>query len=112
MHYLSFFMTAQPMSGPPSAEDMAKMGKLIEAKMKSGKLVYTGPLAKRESGFTVTRDGDKYAVGSANDVAWMRAGGFAVINAASREEAIAEVKEFLAVGGDGTCEILECPQMG
>ena len=37
---------------------------------------------------------------------WMAAGGFAVMNANSQDELIADVKRFLEVGGDGTCEII------
>lgn len=109
MHYLSIYMPKNPMSGPPSQDDIARMMALIEKYTKSGKLIYTGPLKKREEGFIVTKDGDKYTVGEANAVAWMRAGGFAILNAATREDVIEQAKEFLACGGDGTCEILACP---
>lgn len=35
----------------------------------------------------------------------MRAGGFAFLEAASKNEAIEYCKKFLKVAGDGTCEI-------
>ena len=83
------------------------MGALVEEMTKKGKLVMTGPLAKRETGgLTVTRSGDKFETGNANHVAWMRAGGFAILEAATREELIEQAKHFLRVAGEGTCEIL------
>ncbi len=109
MRYLSIYIPKNPMSGPPSQDDIARMGALIEKFTKTGKLIYTGPLKKREEGLTVTRDGEKFSIGEANAVAWMRAGGFAILEAENRDEVISQAKEFLACGGDGTCEILACP---
>ena len=107
MRYLSIYTPARPMSGPPSPEEIAKMGALVEEMTKTGKLVMTGPLAKRETGgLIVTRSGDKFETGKANHVAWMRAGGFAILEAETREELIDQAKRFLSVGGEGTCEIL------
>ena len=112
MRYLSIYTPKNPMTGPPSQDDIARMMTLVEKYTKAGKLVYTGPLKKREEGLTVTREGDKFTVGDASNVAWMRAGGFAILEAASREEVIEQAKEFLSVGSDGTCEVLACPDMG
>ena len=107
MRYLSIYMPARPMSGPPSPDEMAKMGALVEEMTRKGKLVMTAPLAKRETGgLTVTRKGDKFETGKADHVAWMRAGGFAILEAETREEVIEQAKRFLNVGGEGTCEIL------
>ena len=108
MRFLSIHIPAQPMSGPPTSEDMAKMGQLMEESMRSGKLVFTGGLKKRETaGFTLTRTNGAYKIDTAPQTAWMRGGGFAILETASREEAIAEVKKFMEIAGDGVSEIIE-----
>lgn len=93
---------------------MAKMGVLIEKFMKEDSLVYTGPLGKSGPGgakvrlvkgeFAVTR-------GPFSDSTLMGAAGFALIRAASREDAIQKTKEFLEVAGDGETELLEVLEM-
>lgn len=112
MKYLSIYIPSAPMSGPPSQEDMDRMGKLIGDMMASGELVMTLPLKKREEGLTVTRKGDSYSVGKADHIEWMRGGGFAILEARDRDQIIDQAKRFLATGGDGVCEILACPDMG
>ncbi|MES1156532.1 MAG: hypothetical protein ABUL73_02020 [Alphaproteobacteria bacterium] len=112
MRYLSLFQPAQAMSGPPSQEDMAVMGKLVHDMMASGELITTGGIGKRETGgFTVTRKGEAYKVQAPPETAWMRAGGFAILEARDREHAIAQARRFLDVAGDGTCEVVEISQM-
>ena len=112
MRYLSIYMPAERIAAPPSPEHMAAMGRLVEEMTAKGKLVMTGPLAKRETGgLTVTRKGDKFETGSADHVGWMRAGGFAILEAESRDDVIYLAQRFLSVGGEGTCEILAMPDM-
>ena len=41
-----------------------------------------------------------------------RAGGFAMLEAASKEDAIEYCKKFLTVAGDGTCEIRQVLEFG
>ena len=91
---------------PPSPEEMARMGKMIEGAMKSGKLLSTegclptafGARIRIDSGTFTVKDGP---FTEAKEVV----GGFAILDAASREEAVAFVKEFLEVMGQGECEL-------
>ena len=55
MLFLSLYTSATPPSGPPSAEHMAAMMKLIEDMSGSGVLVTTGGILSRETGMKVTR---------------------------------------------------------
>jgi len=85
---------------------MARMGKMIEESMKSGKLLSTegclptafGSRVRIESGNFTVSDGP---FTEAKEVV----GGFAILDAATREEAVSFVKEFLGVMGQGECEL-------
>jgi hypothetical protein len=85
---------------------MAEMGKLIEDWMKSGKLLATEGCLPSALGALVRLSGGKFNVvdgpfTEAKEVV----GGFALIQAASKQEAIEYTKEFLKVAGDGETEI-------
>ena len=98
-------------SVPPTQEQMAQMGALVEQSKKEGKLVATGGLKKRDAdGFTVRRKGDKYTVNNGG-AAWAAAGGWAIIEAPTREQAIEDVKAFLGMAGDGVSEAIEISYM-
>lgn len=106
--YLALFTPATPMSAPPDPAHMAKMGKYMEESMKSGKLVATGALKKREvDGFVVRAEGGKFSVDATNNPDWMGANGWAILQADSREAVIEDVKEFLGLVGDGRSEVIE-----
>ena len=103
MRYLTIYRPESGVEGgAPTPEHMAAMGRLIEEWTAKGKLISTEPLTPRdqcarlrlsESGeFTVSEE-------------TVRAGGFAFLNAASKDEAIELCKTFLKVAGPGTCEI-------
>jgi hypothetical protein len=105
MKYLSIYKTVET-TVPPSQEEMAKMGKLIEEGMKAGWLVSTegclpsalGARVRMSKGNLTVTDGpfteSKELVG-----------GFAVLRANSKEEAIELAKNFLKVVGQGECEL-------
>ncbi len=106
--YLSLFANSTPPSGPPSAEHMAEMGKLMEKQMKAGKLVATGGLKKRSTdAFVVHKKGDAFTIDEKPTAEWMLAGGWAVVQGETREEVIEDLKLFLNVVGDGRCEVIE-----
>lgn len=105
MRFLSIF-THAPSSAGPTPEMMAAMGALIEAGMKEGWLVGTEGVHGTDEGFRVHAAGGKVAVvdgpfAEAKEVI----GGYAIIEAPSRERLIELTRRFLAVAGDGTCEI-------
>jgi hypothetical protein len=113
MRYLSIYKTVER-STPPSQEEMTAMGKLIEEGMKAGWLVATEGCLPTALGARVRMNNGNLSVtdgpfAEAKEVV----GGFAILRANSREEAIQLAKDFLKVAGNGECElrqIYEAPQ--
>jgi hypothetical protein len=90
---------------------MQQMGEYGARSMAEGKLIATGGLKKRESdGFIVRRKGGDYTV-SNGGAEWARAGGWAILQAPSREAVIEDIKEFLGLAGDGVSEVIEITDM-
>jgi hypothetical protein len=91
---------------PPTQEEIAEMGALIQDWMKSGVLLATEGCMPSAFGARVRLSEGKYAV---TDGPFTEAkeviGGFALIEAKSKEEAIEINKRFLTVAGDGETEI-------
>jgi hypothetical protein len=105
MRFLSIYKTVER-NTPPSGEEMATMGKLVEDGMKEGWLLSTegclpsalGARVRRSDGKAIVTDGP---FAESKEVV----GGFAILNANSKEEAIQLAKNFLSVVGQGECEI-------
>jgi hypothetical protein len=113
MKYFSIFTPAKPAQGP-TPEDMAKMGKLMAEGKQGGWLLDTGGLmplnkggvrARRTDGQITVMDGP-YA--EAKEVV----AGWAILKADSREGVIGLIEKFLAVAGDGECEVFQIPDFG
>jgi hypothetical protein len=105
LRFLSIYKTAKR-SAPPSAEEMAAMGKLIAEGMKAGWLLATEGCLPTRLGARVRRSGVKLSVidgpfTEAKEVV----GGFAILRANSKEEAIQLAKDFLKIAGEGECEL-------
>lgn len=105
MKFLSIYKTVER-NVPPSAEEMATMGKLVEEGFKSGYLVATEGCLPTKFGARVRRSGSKITTtdgpfAEAKEVV----GGFAIIQANSKEEAIERARQFLEVAGEGECEL-------
>jgi hypothetical protein len=85
---------------------MAAMGKLIEEGFKKGWLLSTEGCLPTALGARVRRSGDKINV---TDGPFTEAkevvGGFALLKANSKQEAIELTRTFLKVAGDGECEL-------
>jgi hypothetical protein len=111
MRFLSIYKTAER-SGPPSQEEIANMGKLIEEGMKKGWLIGTEGCLPTSLGARVRSTEGKVTV---TDGPFTEAkevvGGFALINASSKEEAIQLTRDFLRVAGDGECELRQLYEM-
>jgi hypothetical protein len=93
---------------------MARMSEFAQQSIKNGTLISTGPLGRRETGgarVSLAKGNVTVQPGAQLDSTLMRAAGYALIRATSREEAIRQVSEFMAVAGDGEVEILEVPEM-
>ena len=103
MRYLSIYRPeAGVEGGDPSPEHMAAMMRLIEDWTAKGALISTEPLTPRDRCARVRLDGNgQFSVAEET----VRAGGFAFLNADSKEEAVELCKTFLKVAGPGTCEL-------
>src|SRR5271165_528699 len=113
MRFLSIYKTVER-GVPPSQEQMAEMGKRIEEGMKAGSLLAVegcmpsalGARVRLSNGNLTVTDGP---FTESKEVV----GGLAILQANSKEEAIAHVKNFLNFVGDGECELrqlYEAPQ--
>jgi hypothetical protein len=105
MRFLSMFKSAER-NTPPSPEEMERMGKLIEEGMKAGYLLGAEGCLPSVAGARVRLSNGKVTV---TDGPFTESkeivGGFAILEARSKEEAIRIAKDFLGVAGDGECEI-------
>jgi hypothetical protein len=106
MKFLCIYKPAKPEGGLPTPEDMARMGAYIEESMKSGVLLATEGCMPSAFGARVRRTDGKFAVvdgpfTEAKEVI----GGFALINANSKEEAVEITRSFMNIAGDGETEI-------
>lgn len=105
MRFLSIYMHPER-NTPPTPEEMARMGKMVEEWMKSGKLLATEGCLPSKFGARVRLENGKHAVSDGPFTESKEVvGGFAILDAPSKEVAIGYVKEFLDVVGGGTCEL-------
>jgi hypothetical protein len=105
MRFLSIYKTAER-NTPPSAEEMAAMGKLIQEGMKAGWLLATEGCLPTSLGARVRRSGEKLTVMDGPFAETREAiGGFAILQAKSKEEAIELARQFLKIAGEGECEL-------
>ena len=105
MRFLSIYKHAET-GLPPTPDEMARMGKLIEDWTKTGHLLGAEGCLPSVKGARVRRDGEKLTVTDGPFAETKEVvGGFALLQAKSREEAIELIKVFLKVAGDGECEL-------
>ena len=105
MRFLSIYKTEET-NQPPTLEHVTRMQQLIEEGMKDGWLISTegclpsakGARVRRSNGKTIVTDGP--FTESKELVA-----GFAILEAASKQEAIELTQRFLDVAGGGECEL-------
>jgi hypothetical protein len=91
---------------------MARMGKLVEEAMKAGYLLATEGCMPSALGARVRlADGKTSVVDGPFTEAKEVVGGFAILKANSKEEAVQQVKDFLQVAGDGECELRQLYEM-
>jgi len=107
MRFLSVYKSVET-GRPPTPEEMARMGKLIEEGMKAGYLLAVEGCLPSAKGARVRLANDKVSV---TDGPFTEAkeviGGLAILQAASKAEAIEHVQRFLHVAGPGECELRE-----
>ena len=111
MRFLSVYKTAET-GVPPTQEEMATMGKLIEEGMKAGWLLAlegcmpsaTGARVRKAGGKTVVTDGP---FAETKELI----GGLAILQANSKEHAIELTKYFLSHAADGECELRQLAEV-
>ena len=105
MRFLSIYKS-QECNTPPSQQEMETMGKLIEEGMKKGWLLATEGCLPSALGARVRLTDGKYSV---TDGPFTESkelvGGFAILQAKSKQEAIELARDFLRVVGKGECEL-------
>jgi len=111
MRYISIF-THKPRNTPPDQQEIAAMMKLVEEGKKEGWLVTTEGVAWGDKGTIVRSTDGKLSVtdgpfAEAKEVI----GGYAIMQVKSHEEVLALTRRFLAVAGDGTCELHQLFEM-
>ena len=91
----------------PTPEHMQQMGEMMQRQMQAGKLISTGGLKKRDTyGLRISRRAGKTIV-EEGGAPWAAASGWAILQANSRDDLIADIEEFLSFAGDGVSEIIE-----
>jgi hypothetical protein len=105
MRFISLF-THEPTGQPPTQELMTEMGKLIEEGMKAGWLLGTEGVQWGSAGTKVRAvRGEVTITDGPFTEAKEAIGGYALLAAKSKDEAIALCRRFLKVAGDGQCEL-------
>jgi len=105
MKFLSIYKTVER-GVPPSSEEMDKMGKLIEEGIKAGWLLGTEGCLPSALGARVRFSNGNHTVTDGPFTESKEViGGFAILQASSKEEAIKLAKDFLQVAGNGECEL-------
>lgn len=118
MRFLSMIRIDETTGQAPSERLMTEMGTLIEEWTKAGILIRTAGLKPTSEGVRIR---SRYGKLSTTDGPFTEAkeviGGFAILEAKDKQEAIALTKRFLAIHGDEwnvECEVraLESPEFG
>jgi hypothetical protein len=105
MRFLSIFKGIER-DTPPTESEMAAMGKFIEEAASAGWLLSTEGCLPSARGARVRQaDGEVTVLDGPFTEAKEVVGGFAIMQANSKDEAIELTRRFLDVAGDGECEI-------
>lgn len=107
---MKFLMTYEsvPNAAPPTPEQMAAIGKLTQEMIASGVVIMTGGLVRPTKGTKVSYHAGKFSVtdGPFPETKEL-IDGFALVEVASKEEAIEQARRFMEVAGEGQGEILQ-----
>jgi hypothetical protein len=108
MRFLALYRPGTDGGAPPTELEMAEMGRFIDEMTKAGSLIATGGLLPSSRGARVRYDGGKMTVvdGPFAETKEL-VGGYAILEARSRTEAIDLTKRFLSVVRAGESEVRE-----
>jgi len=118
MRFLSMIRINEKSDVAPSAQLMSDMGKLIQDMTREGTLVQTAGLRPTKEGIRVRqRNGKQSTVDGPFVESKEVIGGFAILEAASMNEAVELTRRFLSIHGDEwdiECEVrqMEGPDFG
>lgn len=105
MRFLSIYKSPE-CNTPPSQQEMETMGKLIEEGMRKGWLLATEGCLPSALGARVRlTDGNFTVTDGPFTESKELVGGFAILQANSKEEAVQLARDFLLVVGKGECEL-------
>ncbi|HEY3173648.1 MAG TPA: YciI family protein [Thermoanaerobaculia bacterium] len=106
MRFMSLYKPGRESDTPPSEQVIAALGQLIEDMAKAGVLIATDGLQPSSKGARVRIDNGKLTVTDGPFAETKELiGGYAILNAKSKEEAIELTKRFLSLMGEGECEV-------
>ena len=106
MRFLSLYKPGKESDAPPCKEFIAEMGKFNEEMAKTGALLGTEGCKPSSKGARVRISGGKLTVTDGPFAETKELiGGFALLQAKSKEEAIELTKGFLKMMGEGECEL-------
>ena len=108
MRFMTLYKPGRESDVPPSEQEMAAVGKLIEDMAKSGSLIATDGLKPSSKGARVRISNGQFTVidGPFAETKELIAG-YAIVEAKSKAEAIEMTKTFLKAMGEGESEIRE-----
>jgi hypothetical protein len=106
MRFMMLYKPGRESDAPPTEQEMAEMGKLIEQMASEGVLLATDGLQPSSQGARVRISDGKFTVtdGPFTETKELIAG-FAIVQARSKPHAIELAKRFLEAVGEGESEI-------
>ncbi|MBA3319324.1 MAG: hypothetical protein H0T50_14695 [Gemmatimonadales bacterium] len=106
MRFMTLYKSGRESDTPPSPEEMAKVGRLIEEMTRAGVLLSTDGLQPSSKGARVRISEGKLSVvdGPFAETKELISG-YAIVEARSKEHAIELTKRFLEVMGEGESEV-------
>ena len=108
MKFVSIFRFDPTRATQPDAAKYAEMGRLIGEMRAAGVLVDTGGVMPNGATIRVRRDGAQTSVTDGPFTETKEVvGGFAVLDVASKDEALDWTRRFLDCAGDGVSELIE-----
>jgi hypothetical protein len=108
MRFMALYKPGTDGGLPPTEQEMTDMGQLIEEMAKAGTLIATGGLSPSSRGFRVRYDGGKMTVTDGPFAETKElVGGYAILEAKSKDHAVDLTKHFLSVVRAGESEVRE-----
>jgi len=106
MRFLCIYTPSKGEGVPPTQQEMATMGQFIEGSFKNGHLIATEGCLPTALGARIRLKDGKFSVTDGPFTESKEViGGFALMQFASKQEAIEYTKKFLQIAGDGETEL-------